>query len=93
MTEMAGLGGALKYLFIKETKMFGLPFLIYKHVQDSGPLAGILVHPHEPVVVVKHDTVWNDDISIVAVEYRMATTDNYIFSKFFFANDTWHELD
>ena len=90
---MASLGGALKYKFVEEKKLFGLPFLVYQHVGCNGPLAGILLHTHEPMVAVKHSVIWNDDQSIVAVEYRVAASDNYIFSKFFFANDTRREMD
>lgn len=93
LSEMAALGGALKYKFVEEKEIWGLPFLIYQHVGCNGPLAGIVFHSHDPVVVVKHDVVWNDDHSIVAIEYRMAATDGYIFTKWFFANDTWHEMD
>ena len=64
LSEMAALGGALRYKFVEEKEIFGLPFLIYQHVGCNGPLAGIIFHSHDPVVVVKHDDLFLSIFSI-----------------------------
>ena len=86
-----GGGGACKYVFHKTRDLGGQLFMVYKHVHQKTPLAGILVHSHQPVIRLEREYHWRGDGEVICVVWNFAASGNYAFSRFFYANDPCYQ--
>jgi len=87
LSDWAHGGSANKFVHHKVRDYNGQLFLIYRHVHNQFPFAGILVHSHQPIINLIRELHWREDGEVVAVAWTFAATGNYAFSRFFYAND------
>ena len=96
----AGGGGAVKYCYEDRVEFHGKTCLIHKHIHGRHPKVAVLIHDHQPLVLVEREVVWREDHEFVALVYRYATTGTTIAMKIYFGHvafmhlrlfdSTWH---
>lgn len=67
----------------------GVPLHIYVHCSAKGAMLGILEYEYEPKVVVNRFFETRDDGLVHVIYWEFATSGNYLWSKFFWKDESW----
>lgn len=67
----------------------GVPFHLYQHCSGTGNIMGILAYEYVPKVVVNRFFETRDDGLVHVIYWEFGTSGNYLWSKFFWKDESW----